>query len=366
MTDSSQITRTKTGVSNSGSFTMADGSFTDNETGVFNTGSFTMAGGSFTDNKTGVFNTGSFTMTGGSIAGNGKGVTAGPSAGTVLTVSGNVNITGNSECDVLLQAGQTVEVGGPLDPASRIGITLDPGNLPGPGSPVVVTHGLKGNGAADNFVVWGDYETRVNADGELEVALTPPSALPTAPDYTLLARLSTSGSCALKLGWTPVEGALGYDVFFGRAEDPRGKVASTTGAACKLTDLKEGATYRACVRAWTREGGQKVYIGQPSPTVYAIAGGHSRTHCNPKSISVNKRQITLKPGNTAKIRATVKGSRHDMKLLHQTRRVRYYSSDANVAQVNAEGKIKALAPGACTIYALTNNGLSAPVSVTVQ
>ena len=144
--------------------------------GVRNNGVFTMKGGSLFKNKCGVENTDVFIIDGTSyectITDNEQGVVAPLTShnnSTAVTVSGDVSIRDNKECDVLLQKGQVVALGGPLLKRSSIGITLSEDNQPGPDSPVVVTRGLKGNGTADNFFVWGDYETGINADGELEV-----------------------------------------------------------------------------------------------------------------------------------------------------------------------------------------------------
>jgi hypothetical protein len=199
-------------------FTMESGTINDNNIGVYNDGVFTMKRGTITQNDKGVENYGAFIMGGTSgsstITGNRKGVVT-YFSDTALTVSGAVSITGNTECDVLLQKGQVIAVGGKLHTSSRIGVTLSSDNLPGPGKPVVVTRGLKGNGTAKNFKVWGDYETGINADGELEVSLKEPPASP-VPDMTLLAKLTASGKKQMKLTWTAVDGAKGYDVFFGK------------------------------------------------------------------------------------------------------------------------------------------------------
>jgi len=45
--------------------------------------------------------------------------------------------------------------------------------------------------------------------------------------------------------------------------------------------------------------------------------------------------------------------------------LRYYSSDRNVATVNAAGKIRARGVGSCTIYVMANNGVRASVKVRV-
>ena len=172
-----------------------------------------------------------------------------------------------------------INLGGKLNKGAQISVTLSSDNLPGAGKPVVVTKGLKGNGTVENFFVWGDYDKQINADGELEVSLKePPSSLPAQSDMTLLAKLTASGKIQMKLSWTAVDGAQGYDVYFGRCGEKLTKVATgTDGLSCKLKNLKRGKTYRAYVKAWTRAGGRKEYIGESSPKVYAIAGGYNNS-----------------------------------------------------------------------------------------
>ena len=124
------------GVANSGTFTMNGGSITGNRApdggGVENYGTFTMTGGSITLNTSsagrggGVFNAGTFKMSGGTITGNTDGDGGVFNLGT-FTVSGNVNITGNSKGNVFLLNGETitVEEGKPLAATARIGITAE-------------------------------------------------------------------------------------------------------------------------------------------------------------------------------------------------------------------------------------------------
>ena len=55
-----------------------------------------------------------------------------------------------------------------------------------------------------------------------------------------------------------------------------------------------------------------------------------------------------------------------MKLVDHVAKVRFYSTNANVATVDANGKVKAIAKGSCTIYAIANNGVRASVKVKVK
>ncbi len=61
-----------------------------------------------------------------------------------------------------------------------------------------------------------------------------------------------------------------------------------------------------------------------------------------------------------------KGVKSGKKVLQHVRKVRYYSSNINVATVNKSGKIKATGTGKCTIWAIANNGVRTSVKVTVK
>lgn len=143
--------------------------------------------------------------------------------------------------------------------------------------------------------------------------------------------------------------------------------SAPAGAAndCTVTGLKKGTAYKAYVMAWRMENGQKAYIGSASPTVHAIAGGLNARYCNAKGVRVRSKVLSVKVGRRKKLRASVKGSVKGKKVLRHARKLRYFSSDTGVAVVDGKGRVKGVAPGTCTIYAVANNGASAAVTVNV-
>ena len=138
-----------------------------------------------------------------------------------------------------------------------------------------------------------------------------------------------------------------------------------TGCSVRISNLKKRTEYKAYVRAWMRVKGKKVYLGD-SPEVHAITGGYDAKRCNIKSITLNKTKLNLKLGRSATLKATLKGIKSGKKLLSHARKVRYYSSNVNVATVSRNGKVKATGRGECTIYAIANNGVRTSVKVTVK
>jgi len=189
--------------------------------------------------------------------------------------------------------------------------------------------------------------------------------------YTLLAQMTVSGTSktALKLTWTKVKGADGYDIFFGRCSDDfklKETVKASASRNVKFSGLKKRETYKAYVKAWKRSGGRKVYIGKASPQVHAITGGYDAKYCNTKSVKLSKKSLTLKVGKGKTVKATLKGVKSGKKILSHVSKVRWYSSDTSVAKVTSSGKIRAVGKGKCTIYALANNGIKSSVKVTVK
>jgi len=191
------------------------------------------------------------------------------------------------------------------------------------------------------------------------------------PDFTLLARMTVSGESktALKIAWTEVKGAEGYDVFFakcGRNFKLKKTVRSWESHVVRFRGLDKRENYKGYVKAWKKVDGQKVYIGKASPQVHAITGSYDADYCNTRSVKLNHSSLTLKAGKSKTLKATMKGVKSGKKVLQHIPKVRFYSTNANVATVDANGKVKAVAKGSCTIYAIANNGVRNSVKVTVK
>ena len=193
---------------------------------------------------------------------------------------------------------------------------------------------------------------------------------PAAPDYTLLACTTVPGcdDKALKIEWTKVVGAKGYDVFFARCgrDFKLKKSVSANTQHLRITCLDKRTCYKAYVKAWTKVKGKKTYIGKASPEVHAITGGYNSKYCNARSVELNKSSLTMKAGKSVTLKATVKKVKSNRKLVNHTAKVRFYSDNANVAAVDKDGKVTAVAKGKCTIWAIAPNGVRTSVLVTVQ
>jgi len=120
--------------------------------------------------------------------------------------------------------------------------------------------------------------------------------------------------------------------------------------------------------------GAKVYIKGEKTRVFAEAGW-SYTYvdqytkipiCNTRSVKLNRTRLTLKVGRSSTLKANLKGVKPGMKLLDHVPKVRFYSTDANVATVDTNGKVRAVGKGSCTVYAIANNGVRSKVKLTVK
>ena len=143
---------------------------------------------------------------------------------------------------------------------------------------------------------------------------------------------------------------------------------SIHGDAChlRISGLDKRECYKAYVRAWTRVNGRKTYIGKPSPEVHAITGGYTSKYCNARSVRLNRSGLTMKVGGSKTLRASVEKVKSGKKLVNHVAKVRYYSSNANVATVDKNGRVSAVAKGRCTIWAIAPNGVRTSAKVTVK
>jgi len=174
--------------SNYGEATLAAGTIASGGVTASRYGRFTMTGGTINTNEEDIgvwlIENARFTMTGGSITGNYIGVDI-ASASAIFTVSGDVNIMGNTEHDVPLiydndaDAFTPIHIGGELASTARIGIWTDQNADYIYGK--VITDGLPGNGSKANFVINGRTDIGLTIDESGELVFDKPFSL-TVPE----------------------------------------------------------------------------------------------------------------------------------------------------------------------------------------
>ena len=99
-----------------------------------------------------------------------------------------------------------------------------------------------------------------------------------------------------------------------------------------------------------------------------IAGYSSTKRTNPKKIVLSENSFTLSAGKTQTISAKVVLKKSGAKSLIQTHaiKLRYMSSNTDVATVSSTGEITAVSAGTCSIRVFTIDGVSKRVKVKVK
>lgn len=184
-------------------------------------------------------------------------------------------------------------------------------------------------------------------------------------DLPLLLAKGIGGDKKINLTWLKYKGAMGYEVYWSYCNGKKvyKKVTSTTKLKATHKKLSYKKSYKYFVIAYKMVDGKKVYIAK-SPQIHVAMKKDKRT--NAKKVTTNKSKVTLKPGKTFKIKASITRENKKKKLLQHAVKFRYYTDDYRVATVDKKGKIKAVASGKCNIYVIANNGVYKKIKVTVK
>ena len=97
----------------------------------------------------------------------------------------------------------------------------------------------------------------------------------------LLAKMTAKGKNSLKLSWTRIKGAKGYDIFLNRCSRSKKQTIMKQTQTVKAgapriwvrKGLREHTAYKACVKAYVITNGKKRYI-KTSPVVHAFTSGY--------------------------------------------------------------------------------------------
>ena len=171
----------------------------------------------------------------------------------------------------------------------------------------------------------------------------------------------------ITLSWLRYSRASGYEVYWSYCNGEKNykKFATVRNNKLKVTHkkLKNNRDYKYYIVAYRMENGKKIYLAKSN--VLHVAMKQSK-FTNAKSITLNKKKVTLKVNKTFKIRAKVKLESKKKKQVLHGKAYRYYTDNSNVATVSKKGVITAKAKGNCSIYVLTNNGVYKKIKVTVK
>jgi hypothetical protein len=99
-----------------------------------------------------------------------------------------------------------------------------------------------------------------------------------------------------------------------------------------------------------------------------VVGQDSKKFKNPKLIKLNTKSLTLTTGQKSKIKATIKMDKGKKKALsdEHAAKIRYKSTNENVAKVTKNGTVVGVGTGTCRIYVYAINGLARKITVTVN
>lgn len=176
----------------------------------------------------------------------------------------------------------------------------------------------------------------------------------------LLCRVS-SAKTSQTIRWNAVDSADGYEIY-GAKNNGKFKCLGTVSGDFKNwkhNKLKKGTQYKYYVTAYKSIGGQRVVLSKSLP-VYGITKGGK--YGNPSKISEKRSRINIKRGKKIKLRIKVKGK----KMKKSGKKVRYVSANPSVAKVSKKGVISGKKRGTCTVYCITQNGLTKKIKVKVK
>ena len=183
----------------------------------------------------------------------------------------------------------------------------------------------------------------------------------------LLLAKGKGGNKSITISWLRYSGASGYEAYWSYCGGKKNykKFAAVKNNKLTVTHkkLKNKRDYKYYIAAYRMENGKKIYLAKS--TVLHVAMKQSK-FTNAKSITLNKKKVTLKVNKIFKIQAKVKLESKKKKQIVHAKTYRYYTDNSNVAKVSKKGVITAKAKGRCLVYVLTNNGVYRKIKVTVK
>lgn len=162
---------------------------------------------------------------------------------------------------------------------------------------------------------------------------------------------------SITIGWKAVPGATGYVIYAAPCGTKYVKLAEVGGTSFTQGGLKKGTYYKYFVAAHNGYGN----ILASSKTIHVATSGGKKG--NTKAVKLNKKKAPLKKGKSVKLKATLKNGKLKVS---KHRKVAFESDNPSVAIVSKSGKVKAVGPGTCYVYAYAQNGVFAKCKITVK
>lgn len=169
----------------------------------------------------------------------------------------------------------------------------------------------------------------------------------------LMSKKQTKKSITLK--WNKVAGAENYIIYGCECGGKYTRLASVSGKSYKVKRIAgkklKNKRYYKFVAVAERQG-SAISV---SKTVHIKSGGRKE---NVSEVKTNNKSVSMQQGSSFKIKASALPKSNHIKM-------RYESSDTNVAKVNSKGKVRAMGMGEAKIYCYAENGVCRAVNISV-
>ena len=243
---------------------------------------------------------------------------------------------------------------------------------------------VKPDNAKDKTVVWSSSDekvAKVASDGTVTAAgtgiatITCASAVNenvkaackvTVKDNTFMRLKTTAYTTSVKLSWTKIASADGYEIYGSRCGTDVKKlktIKNTDTTSWTQEKLKKATSYKYSVKAYKLVNGKKEYVKETYRAHVTTKGGK---YTNAKRVTVSAEQVSLKAGSSKKITAKVTKVDSSKKIVKHADTISWKSSNTKVAKVSSDGKITAVKAGTCTVYVYAGNGVYTKIKVTVK
>lgn len=193
----------------------------------------------------------------------------------------------------------------------------------------------------------------------------------------LLPKVIAKGKHTQVFTWTALNNVDGYFIYTNHCDEgkklhPFKKVADYKASRARVytvRNLKTYDNYKYYVAAYKIKKNGKKQIVRNSVTVHSVCGNTSARSTNVKAVKAAKHAITLKKGQSYRLKASVYKVNKKRAFLDETHcgLLRYLTRDRKIATVDYNtGRIKGVKAGKTTVYVLGVNGIRDKVVVTVK
>lgn len=173
---------------------------------------------------------------------------------------------------------------------------------------------------------------------------------------------------SIKLTWKKAKGATKYVLYANKCgksnKYKKLKVLSKNSLTVKKVagkKLKKGTYYKFLLVALDKNN----KVVSTSKTVHAATTGGKVGNSKKVTTKAKKNKVTVKVKKTFSLKAKAVPASKKLKV-KKHRAIKYETSNAKIATVNAKGVIKGVKKGTCYVYAYAQNGVCAKIKVTVK